>query len=323
MKKLVLGLVFMVSFMAFGGMTAFAADDANSSLPYIVKEGTPYYESAYGFGSGRMGIVNSENDYTTAPCYAAINGYAFLDENGNIIKSDYHEETDDIIMPISPKEDISSFELEEAIKSMEEESGIEAIWVHFKSSFYRNGWVDIDNIVINDVKHTLNREEVEEHSAEQEPEEVVEHIEQEIKKENQKTAIVIDFSGSMYDNQKEVVELLETLEFNDNTTIIVFANEYEVITQEQLASRDFDVGAGTHMFKALNVLDFFDTESVIIISDLDTHDLAYEDDVELKINKRLKSVVIYDPDDGDENSIVDEVLKPAWSRAKVSRVRIR
>lgn len=323
MKKLVLGLVFMVSFMVFGGMTAFAAEaDANSSLPYIVKEGTIYYESAYDFGSGRMGIVSSENEYTTDPCYARINGYAFLDENGNVIKSDYYEDIDDIIMPLSPPNIVTS--LEELISALEEEAGITAIWVHFESSFYRNGWVDFDNIILNDVEHILvAEEEIKEQHAEQEPEEVVEHIEQEIKKDEQKTTIVIDFSGSMYDNQKEVVQLLTTLDFNDYTTIIAFAEDYQVITKEQLASGDFYVGGGTHMFKALNALDSIGTDSLIIISDLATHDLIYEDNVELKPNSRLKSVVIYDPDDGDEDSIVDEVLKPTWSQATVSRVRIR
>lgn len=302
MKKLFLGIFFVFICMTFGATTAFAVEaDANSDFPYVIKEGTVYYESSYNFGSGRKGIVNEENSYTTIPCYAGINGYAFLDENGNIIDSAYIESENDIFIPESP---------EGAVK----------LFKHFKSTFYRNGWIDSNNIVINGIENTLDEESLE-NPTEQKPEEIFEHISNDIQQENQKTTIVIDFSGSMSDNQREVVELLKTLEFNENSTIIVFGNKYEVITPEQLISEDFYVGGGTKMIKALNEAISLRTEHLIIISDLDTHD-KYDGSI-LEKSETLKSVIVYDPDDGSEDAIIDEMLKITWDNAIISRVRIK
>lgn len=304
MKKLFWGVILALIFMICGATTAFAAEtDINSELPYIIKEGTVYYESSYQFGSGRQGTVNEKNEYITIPCYAGINGYSFLDENGNVLKSDYIESENDIFIPEAP---------ERAVK----------LFKHFKSTSYRNGWVDAGQVIPNETITTTSYEEPEEEKEkpkEQNPEEIVEDIKNDIQKENQKTTIVIDFSGSMSDNQSEVVRLLETIEFDENTTIIVFADEYEVITKDQLASKDFDVGGGTHMIKALNKAISFGNEHLIIISDLDTHDTHSS----LEECETLKSVVIYDPDDNIEDSIVEDILKPTWDKATISRVRIK
>lgn len=304
MKKLFWGMILTLIFMTCGATISFASEaDVNSELPYVIKEGTVYYESSYQFGSGRYGTVNERNEYITIPCYAGINGYSFLDENGNILESDYIESENDISIPKAPK-------------------GAVRLFKHFKSTSYRNGWVDAGQVIPNKTITTISYEEPEEEKEkpeEQNPEEIVEDIKNDIQKENQKTTIVIDFSGSMSDNQCEVVELLETLDFNENTTIIVFAKRHKVITKEQLASRDFYVNAdGTYMVAALNEAIALGTEHLIIISDLQTH----EERIELEESNVLKSVVVYDPDDGSEDDIVED-FKEVWNKTTISRVKIK
>lgn len=305
MKKLFWGIVLALICIACGTTTAFAADsDINSELPYVIKEGTVYYETSYQFGSGRHGTVNERNEYITIPCYAGINGYSFLDENGNVLKSDYIESENDIFIPEAPK-------------------GAVRLFKHFKSTSYRNGWVDAGQVLSNELitdKESEKEPSTEEQQAEeQNPEEIVENIKDQIENQNEKTTIVIDFSGSMSDNQSEVVSLLETLDFNENTKIIVFGREYKEISKEQLKSRDFYVdGSSTYMIAALNKTIKLGTEHLIIISDLQTHERR----IELEKSDILKSVVVYDPDDGDEDYIVDK-FKEVWDKAEVSRVRIK
>lgn len=309
MKKLFLAIILTLICIACGTTTAFAAEsDANSELPYVIKEGTVYYESSYKFGSGRHGTVDERNKYTTIPCYAGINGYSFLDENGNILESDYIESENDISIPEAPE-------------------GAVRLFKHFKSTSYRNGWVDAEQVFLNELitdneseqEPSTEVQQAEERPEEQNPEEIVESIKNQIENQNEKTTIVIDFSGSMSDNQSEVVSLLETLDFNENTKIIVFAIRYKEISKEQLESRDFYVdSSGTYMIAALNKAIKLDTEHLIIISDLQTHERR----IKLEKSDTLKSVVVYDPDDGDEDYIVDK-FKEVWDKAEVSRVKIK
>lgn len=309
MKKLFWGIVLALICIACGTTTAFAADsDINSELPYVIKEGTVYYETSYQFGSGRHGTVTERNEYITIPCYAGINGYSFLDENGNVLKSDYIESENDISIPEAPK-------------------GAVRLFKHFKSTSYRNGWVDAGQVLSNELitdkesekEPSTESQQAEERPEEQNPEEIVESIKNQIENQNEKTTIVIDFSGSMSDNQSEVVSLLETLDFNENTKIIVFARRYKEISKEQLESRDFYVdSSGTYMIEALNKAIKLGTEHLIIISDLQTHERR----IKIEKSDTLKSVVVYDPDDGDEDYIVDK-FKEVWDKAEVSRVRIK
>ena len=282
-KRFLMLICFFVLFIAFGTITAAAQE---TELPYIIKDGTTYYESSYDFGSGRNAVVNAENIYTTIPCYAGINGYSFLDEEGRVIDSKYQEESSNIIVPEAPE-------------------GTVEIFLHFKTLNYRNGWINSENVIARDEEKINN---------EAKPEEVVEEIKTYTQK-GKKTAIVIDYSGSMSEHQEKVVELLATLQFNENTKIIVFGNTYQVITTNQLSSGDFFVGAETHMYQALNKATSLEVEQLIIISDLGTYE-----DVSLKPSENLENVIIYDPL-GTEDEIERE-LKETWKNAKIRRTVI-
>lgn len=328
MKKLFLGVFLMFIFVTIGTTTASAAESdvppdlpifvakINSEVkefavinpldfPYVIAKGTVYYESSDNFGSGRSGIVNKKNKYITIPCYAGINGYSFLDKDGNILAHNYIEDENDIVIPKAPKDAVKLFK-------------------HFKSFFGDNGWVDANKVSksISDPKppNDKKRKKKEQKPKEQKPEDVVENI-KDIQEKNEKTTIVVDFSGSMSDNQREVVELLETIDFDKNTTIIVFATKYEIVSKKQLISEDFDVGGATYMLKALNKAVSLGTEHLIVISDLDTQ--GKYDGISLKKSKTLKSVTVYDPDDGIEDTIIDDMFKVTWKNAKISRIRIK
>ena len=288
MKRFLMLICFFVLFIAFGTITAAAQE---TELPYIIKDGTTYYESSYDFGSGRNAVVNAENIYTTIPCYAGINGYSFLDEEGRVIDSEYQEESNDICVPEAPKGTVETF-------------------LHFKTLNYRNGWINSESVIS---KNTNAEEEINLNEDIAKPEEVVEEIKTHTKKDK-KTAIVIDYSGSMSEHQQKVVELLATLSFDENTTIIVFGTTYQVITTTQLSNGEFDVGAGTHMYQALNKATSLEVEQLIIISDLCTYE-----DVMLKPSEYLENVIIYDPLGIDD--IVVRELKETW-KAKIKRTII-
>lgn len=185
------------------------------------------------------------------------------------------------------------------------------LFKHFYTVEYRNGWVDSEDV------SRIDTEIDTEQPVAEVPEKVVKRISDDIKV-GQKTSIIIDFSGSMYDNQRQVIELLEELEFGSNTNIIVFAEKFKVVTPMELKERNFDVGVSTHMFKALNKAAELGTEKLIIISDL----LTYEDEEEILPNPKLNSVTIYNPDDMDNDVVIDE-MKEKWGEDLIELVRIK
>lgn len=284
MKRLFLAVISLASAMlciVFGSSVVSAVE--TDSLEYVIQKGSIYYESASAFGTGRRGVVCEDNPYTVNPCYAGINGYAYLDEKGRVLLSEYDESTTDIDIPPAPE-------------------GTFKLYKHFRTANYRNGWVD-SNCVMKVPEKTEETLEFSEDTP-VEPEKVVDKISQDVKKD-MKTCIVIDYSGSMADNQREVVNLLGSIQFNDNTTIIVFADTFEIVTHEELTNEDFYVGSATHMYQAINGALELGTEQLIIISDLQT----YADEKLMAPSDTIRKVTIYDPDEDEFDSYVLDELK--------------
>lgn len=285
MKRLFLAVISLASAMlciVFGSSVVVSAAETDS-LEYVIQKGSIYYESASAFGTGRRGVVCEDNPYTVNPCYAGINGYAYLDEKGRVLLSEYDESTTDIDIPPAPE-------------------GTFKLYKHFRTANYRNGWVD-SNCVMKVPEKTEETLEFSEDTP-VEPEKVVDKISQDVKKD-MKTCIVIDYSGSMADNQREVVNLLGSIQFNDNTTIIVFADTFEIVTHEELTNEDFYVGSATHMYQAINGALELGTEQLIIISDLQT----YADEKLMAPSDTIRKVTIYDPDEDEFDSYVLDELK--------------
>lgn len=301
MKKWLWKVILGAFLLSFCSITANAAETEN--LPYVVSEGTIYHESSSQFGSGRNAVVEEDNPYTTIPQYVGVNGFSYLDKNGNIIISDYDETTNDISIPKPPKK---------AVKLLKQ----------IKDNKTDLGWVDAEAVTGREktkqkAKRKLKQEEKISSKTGEEPEEIVKKIQQNITGE-EKTAIIVDFSGSMSDNQREVVDLLDTLKFNANTTIIVFATKFQIVTKEELKREEFSVGAKTHMFKALNKAISFGMNKLILISDLETYG-----DVKLSQSESLKRVIIYDPDNSENDDFVQRKLKKKWPSVTISRTRIK
>lgn len=279
-----------------------SAATPEEELPYEITEGATYYESAWGFGSGRYDTVTAENPYTIVPCYAGRDGYAFLDASGHVIDSKYCPEVSDIMIPEPP-------------------AGTVELFVHFHTGNYRNGWTSSTNLSprADAEQFPTDASEVGADTGvvpeEQTPEEIIGDISQELEESASTTAIVIDYSGSMADNQREVVKLLGTLPLDSCAAIVVFAESYEFVTMEQLISEDFNVGASTHMYQALNAVTSCNVESLIIISDLATYG-----DVALATCFTVKDVTIYDPDGSDFLTI--PAFKDAWPNANIERIQI-
>lgn len=319
MKKVLLGIFFALTLSCLCANPASAASlDNPMELPYVVEDGAEYYESSFGFGTGKHATVGESNPYTTEPCYAGINGYSYLDVNGYVIISDYVEDEVDIDIPEAPE-------------------GADQLFLHFRSTSFRNGWVFSEYVskwepatASTDTVTTPPQPSTPEETLPQNPHvtlpeeqnavEIVEQIKAEVQNTTEKTAVIIDFSGSMDDDQRAVVDLLSTIEFTDDTTIIVFATSFETITAEQLENEDFSVGGMTFMLDPLNEAVSLDVDNMIIISDLYTNDLY--DGVNLLASDKLKYVTVYDPDDYYDDDMVINLFKKTWTNAEVTRVRI-
>lgn len=285
---IVCALTFVLVVLGMSATTVSAAE-----LPYEISKGSVYYESAYGFGSGRSGIVSDSNPYANTPCRAAINGYAFLDESGKILESAYEETETDIYIPEAPE-------------------GTTETFVHFRTYSYRNGWCIAETVIDYSVETPSEKSEAT-------PEEVAAEIKEVIEHEEKKTALVIDYSGSMADNQEQVIELLKTFELED-TPIIVFAETYQQVTAEQLENEDFYVGVGTYLIHALNAVSETEAQTLIVISDLET----WTGDTLLPKSPGLKNVKIYDPDDSEGyDAEVMALLESTWGGVPIERVRIK
>lgn len=302
MKRLVKVLMMVFIASVFMCVEAYAASD-ETSLPYEVKKGSLYYESSWGFGSGKYDVVESENQYTDVPCMVGINGYSFLDENGQVISSKFEEEEIDIEIPEMPAQATQ-------------------LWVHFSGPVYRNGWTKYTNIMsaeglkVEDESEPEGKNEVvitieevisaiiEEEKAEQTPEEIVEQIE--VIAQHFKTAIVVDSSGSMDDNQKQVIRQLSKLDFTDDTIIVVFGTEYQEVSYQDLINRNYYVSATTNIYGTLNYVAEQGVETIVLISDM-----MDNENKELFSNNSVKGLVIYNPEDWFHQDVLD-VIKDKW-----------
>ena len=294
MKKIFLFVATFFCFCLIGGFTA-EAKDFDNVTPITISEGATYYESSEDFGSGRYAFVSTENIYTPQPCIAKINGYSFLDKDGNIIFSYYNPSAKSISIPDVPKNCVKTF-------------------IHFNTKDYRNGWTDVGNVMTSSDINT--------------PAKIIDDIEDEISAStgNAKTAVVIDSSGSMSDNQKAVVTQLKNVNLNSNTPIYVFADNVKKITVSDLEnweqkywSDEFEIGAGTDLQNALaSIVSDSTITKILLISDLE----AVIFDSSVFSSKKIIEFKIYDPDDTEFDSEILSTLINSYPDATIERVKI-
>ena len=275
---------------------------------YVIAEGAKYYQSAWGFGTGRWGVVSDGNPYTEIPCEGTLNRYAYLNKEGEVIESG----------ALHSKEDQTYPEIPEAPE------GADKLWVHFITELYCNGWTDYSNcqwVPATTAGQSTEGEQknpgvvVEEEA--KAAEDVVEEIGKVISDQDkaQKTVLVVDVSGSMDTEQAKVLCLINELDLDAFAAIWVFAEKAYCVTQEQLVNQDFNVGTVTYMRKAFNkmLMEESGVEHIILISDLILMDPEYS----LANAPEIKSIEIYDPIWNPEDAGELSNFETAWSNAAV------
>lgn len=260
MKRFFVSAVFVLTIILFGGSTAYAAEIDTESLQYIIAEGTTYYESSWNFGSGRQNVVNGENPYTTEPCFAAINGYSYLDQNGNVIVSEYDESTNDISIPSAP---------EGAVK----------LFKHFRSKSFRNGWVDSSNVTLKDIEKEEKKavtpipQEETEKPEKQDSEELAEMIQE----YDGMTVVIVDRSSSMDDFAEQATERFRKLNIDEETTkVYVFGRYFKEIQAKDITASNSDVRKNEESYDyiadVINDAKKYDPKHIIILTDLGVFD---------------------------------------------------
>ena len=253
-----------------------------SAERYVLPEGTKYYQSAWGFGSGRFGVVSTENRYTVSPCEVSLDGYAALDSEGRVLQSHYQ--------PRQKGQAEESYQLPDKYPE-----GTYKVFVHHASDGYRLGWSDLEDLeelketpphetsstvesTGENLLHAENEGSLVISDEEKDPERIVEEItEISTSNESDKTILIVDCSGSMAPHQAEVIRQLEKLPLDNLAGIWVFATEYKQVSKEELIAGRFDVGALTYMNHALCEILWSENNvtNVILIGDLYSMDYHY------------------------------------------------
>lgn len=303
-------IVFSV-FMAFAFMFLFSTKvnaaekkEYYSLESYLIADDAVYYESSYGFGSGRKGIINENNQYVTIPCYAIVNGFSFLDKDGNIISSGY-EEISNIIIPEAPE-------------------GTVAVFYHFRTISYRNGWVDSKYVT-----KISSEKPVPEKSVPEEPEEKPEVPKEPDKQDSQElaemiqdydddgtTVVIVDRSSSMDKFAEEATREFRSLEVVDTTKVYVFGRYFKEISPKDITANNSEVRQNEqrrdYLDAVVNDAGKYDPEHIIIISDLGVYD---GDFVKQKNLKTIDILLPFEPSRANEEI---KHIKKEFSDSEVS-----
>ena len=284
--------LFFLAFAVMTLITAFFTIPANADeLPYIIEDGSIYYESSYEFGSGRHATVGSDNQYTTTPCYAGINGFSYLDQNGCSILSGYDESTTNIQIPPAP---------EGAVK----------LFKHFKTLYHRNGWVDADKVInITTMSKELNKEKFTPTSTPVSPppeKQDSKQLANMIKGYEGMKVVIVDRSSSMDDFADQATKEFRKLEVDEsNTRVYVFGRYFKEIKAKDIAdnsNRDVrkDEKNFDHLAAVINDAAKYNPKHIIILTDLGVYDEKFT------LQSKLETIDLLIPFDWSTSSDAKE-----------------
>lgn len=264
---------FLIAFiiMMFCKSTANAAETRTpKQLPYIIEDNAVYYESSWNFGSGRQGIVNKHNPYVTKPCHAGINGYSFLDKNGDIIISDYDESTNDIAIPEAPSEAVKLF-------------------YHFKSTYHRNGWVSSNNVKFLTKKEMDSKpEKAEKPKTPTEPEKQnSKEFADMINNYNSMTIVIVDRSSSMDVFADKATKEFRKLDINEKTTkVYIFGRYFKEIKSKDITKDNSDVRKNEepydYLADVINDCAKYNPKHIILLTDFGVYSKSFIEQPQLK-----------------------------------------
>ena len=252
----------------------------NANAQSKIEENALYWETSWDNGSGNHNSISKNNPYITADRDVVVNGYSFLNENGDIIKSEYDEDTQtDIAIPEAP-------------------SGTVKTMLHIHSLTNRLGWTDADNVYSGSVPTEKK---------------TAEEFAEIISKKEGKTLIYVDKSASMDAFTEEATKAFNSLDLSD-VTILVFSDACKRVPEEEINIHHIDMGGRTNIYGNLSLADEFmpNVKNVIIISDLaDNHSK------ELKEIPSVETVEILCPDPNFPEAEVRKIKK-SWKNATVN-----
>ncbi len=287
LKRLILTTIVFLAVLFTFSITAYAQT--------TVTENTIYWETSENGGSGRHNIVTASNPYIGKDREVIVNGYSYLDKNGNVINSFYDSTaTKDINLPVAP---------ENAERTM----------IHIHSTTNRLGWVDSSSVLFDLVSPEDTKkvsEEIEKaKDAEQPQEKTAEEFADSINEKEGKTLILVDQSGSMSEFVEKSTKAFNSLDLTD-VTIMVFAESSLEISADEINDSHSSIGGGTDIYSAMNKADGY--ENIVLISDLDDNHCA-----ELFEFSSVKTLEIMCPDKYFPVEELDKI-KATWSNAKIT-----
>lgn len=283
MSKILNKRLFILTILSFIFLFGFSI---TTHAKTVVKENAVYWETSEDGGSGRNNIVNDENPYISEDRTVTINGYSFLDSNGNIIDSKFVLNiTNNIKIPTAPK-------------------GTVMTMLHIHSENYRLGWTDEANLTPADIRVPDEPQNIE-----QPQKKTAEEFADSINQKEGKTLILVDQSGSMNDFIEESTRAFNSLDLTD-VEIMVFAEKQKKISADEINDFHPSIGGGTDIYSAMNKADGY--ENIVLISDLaDNHN------TELFSFSTVKTLEIMCPDEYYPEEDLNKI-KTIWSNVDIS-----
>lgn len=278
-RKIFMQFFMLMLVVAFGS----TANAQETDISYTVSEGMVYWESSYGYGTGKHATVSRENPYAKSiegKFDVCIDGYAILDAKGVIQESCFDEKNFQLSIPTV--------------------TGEQQLMVHiWGADGYRLGWIkytDLGNksnskYLISEI-HEGEEEVWLENSDEKTVDQTVDTLREEVEADSRiprESIILADFSGSMSEFQSDVLEKLE----GTAGTRYVFAESIEEFSIDK-DIWSYDIGGATDIANALNCIDINKNTHIYILSDLNDNC-----GTEIKICREFEGeiTIVYYPND--------------------------
>lgn len=279
----------------------------------VVKEGTEYYASAYGFGSGPHGTIG--NRYTKLGTNIYVGGFALLNEDGELVAYKGYNPKD---VPVSTtwQTDVTdaSWDLVWAEIFLDPNHDSPIAWIPARSIVVINGIVgdggsnecfsggvrvvpkddDFDISEIDELQpeiidtvlpdpgnmiedRVIANQDMPDDTSDEDAfistREIAYAIE-DYAESGGRVALLLDASGSVADYMSEIADYGKYVDkVNRAETIIVFAKWFEVIAVEDYF--DTNVGGTTDIYAPLNSLDVTNYDRIIIATDTWHNEFTY------------------------------------------------
>lgn len=299
LRNLWIFAVAMFVFMLGGSITANAEE-------YTVSDGTVYWESSWGYGSGKHATVSRNNPYTESgegEFHVCIDGYSIVDANGVILESCFDEKNFQLPIPTVTGE----------------QQLMVHIWGAYKGG-YRLGWIKYTDLSNKENSNYLISELPEgeeavwfENSGEKTVDQTADTLREEIEADSRiprESVILADFSGSMSEFQSDVLEKLE----GTTGRKYVFAEEIEEFSVEKEPWL-YNIGGATDIANALNTVSISNDSHIYILTDLNDNC-----GTQLTMNEAFQGEITigYYPNDSWMAMSFFKELQQAYPNAKIT-----